>query len=133
MSEMIRYEAGLILLSLSTGAWLMMVYDTLRILRLAVPHHPLVTGLEDFCYWIGASVVTFSLLYEQNGGQLRAYVIGGVLGGMILYDRIVSRSVRVCVGCWCPPSPALITGIEETAEATIGAPSFGCLMAHISA
>ena len=91
MSEMIRYEAGLILLSLSTGAWLMMVYDTLRILRLAVPHHPLVTGLEDFCYWIGASVVTFSLLYEQNGGQLRAYVIGGVLGGMILYDRIVSR------------------------------------------
>lgn len=35
--------------------------------------------------------MTFNLLYQQNDGGLRAYVIGGVLGGMILYDRLISR------------------------------------------
>ena len=50
-----------------------------------------------------------------------------------LNSLIVIRSVRVWVGCWCPPSPAFITGIEDLLAATIGAPSLGCLIAHISA
>ena len=48
MGTVIRYEAGLILLSLSTGAWLMMIYDTLRVFRLAIPHRPWAIGMEDF-------------------------------------------------------------------------------------
>ena len=30
-----------------------------------------------------------------------------------VYKRQVMRSVRVWVGCWWPPSPALITGMRE--------------------
>ncbi|MDR3759908.1 MULTISPECIES: spore cortex biosynthesis protein YabQ [Enterocloster] len=91
MSGVIRYEAWLLMLSLATGGWLMLVYDTLRVFRLMIRHSAFAVGLEDFFYWIGAGVVTFNLLYQQNDGGLRAYVIGGVLGGMILYDRLISR------------------------------------------
>ena len=91
MSGVIRYEAWLLMLSLATGGWLMLVYDTLRAFRLMIRHSAFAVGLEDFFYWIGAGVVTFNLLYQQNDGGLRAYVIGGVLGGMILYDRLISR------------------------------------------
>ena len=91
MSGVIRYEAWLLMLSLATGGWLMLVYDTLRVFRLMIRHSAFAVGLEDFFYWIGAGVVTFNLLYQQNDGGLRAYVIGGVLGGMILYDRMISR------------------------------------------
>ena len=91
MSGVIRYEAWLLMLSLATGGWLMLVYDTLRGFRLMIRHSAFAVGLEDFFYWIGAGVVTFNLLYQQNDGGLRAYVIGGVLGGMILYDRLISR------------------------------------------
>ena len=45
----------------------------------------------------------------------------------------VIRSVRVWVGCWWPPSPALMTGISEWRAATRGAPSLGWRMAQISA
>lgn len=93
MNQTIKYEAFLIVLSFATGIWLMMVYDTLRLLRLMIRHHSLVIGLEDLFYWIGAGAVTFRLLYEYNDGILRAYIIGGVLAGMILYDRAVSRFV----------------------------------------
>ena len=91
MSGVIRYEAWLLMLSLATGGWVMLVYDTLRVFRLMIRHSAFAVGLEDFFYWIGAGVVTFNLLYQQNDGGLRAYVIGGVLGGMILYDRLISR------------------------------------------
>lgn len=91
MSEVIRYEAWLLVLSLLTGAWLMVAYDLLRVFRLMIRHGALLMGIEDFFYWICAGLVTFKLLYEQNDGGLRAYVIAGVLGGMILYDRLISR------------------------------------------
>lgn len=91
MSALIQYEACLLGLSLSTGAWLMIAYDTLRVFRLMIRHGPVWMGIEDFFYWMYAGVVTFMLLYEQNDGGLRAYVIVGVLAGMILYDRLISR------------------------------------------
>ena len=91
MSALIQYEAWLLGLSLATGAWLMLAYDTLRVFRLMIRHGPVWTGIEDFIYWMYAGVVTFMLLYEQNDGGLRAYVIVGVLAGMVIYDRLISR------------------------------------------
>ena len=91
MSMQIRFEAWLLLLSLLVGCWLMLVYDLLRVLRLMIKHSSFVMGIEDFFYWIYGGTATFMLLYEQNDGGLRLYAIVGVLVGMVLYDRIVSR------------------------------------------
>ena len=38
---------------------------------------------------------------------------------------IVNKSVNVCVGWLCPPSPAFIIGTSAFIAATTGAPSFG--------
>ena len=91
MSMQIRYEAWLLLLSLMAGGWLMLVYDLLRVLRLMIKHSSFARGVEDFLFWIFAGATTFKLLYEQNNGGLRLYAIAGVLFGMVLYDKIVSR------------------------------------------
>ena len=91
MSERIRYELLLTGLSLVMGGWLMIVYDSLRLLRLLIHHNSLFMGMEDFFYWIYAGGAVFMLLYEQNDGGLRGYVIAGVFIGMFLYDRLISR------------------------------------------
>ena len=46
---------------------------------------------------------------------------------------MVSRSVSVCVGWLCEPSPALMIGTLDTSEATSGAPSMGWRIAMMSA
>lgn len=97
MSSRIQYEAWLIVLSLVTGGWLMLAYDTLRVFRLVIRHGSFWTGVEDFLYWLYAGLVTFILLYEQNDGVFRAYVIGGVFCGMICYDRLISRIFFKCL------------------------------------
>ncbi len=95
MSMQIRYEAWLLFIK-PAGRWLA---------NAGVRPFPgteaygktqfFVRGIEDFLFWIFAGVVTFMLLYEQNDGGLRLYAIVGVLVGMSLYDRIVSRFLFV--------------------------------------
>ncbi len=93
MSENIRYEVHLAVFSVGTGAWLMIVYDFLRILRILIPHNFFWIGVEDFCYWIYCALVTFLLLYEENDGNLRSYAIVGMFIGMILFQYLVSRKI----------------------------------------
>lgn len=91
MSQNIRMEAGLLLLSMITGAGLMALYDALRIFRLVIRHNWLLIGIEDFLYWLAAGIATFYLLYRENDGSLRCYVIVTVFLTMLIYDRILSR------------------------------------------
>ena len=93
MSEYIRLVAELAVSSLLLGLVLMISYDFLRLFRLLIPHGKWWTGLEDFVYWIYCAAMTFRLLFYQNSGILRGYVIGCVFLGMYLYDAIVSQSV----------------------------------------
>ncbi len=93
MSLYIQEEAGLAALSFALGILLMISYDLLRLFRLLIPHGSLWTGLEDFFYWIYCAVMTFSLLFYENDGVLRGYVIVSAFLGMFLYDRLVSQSV----------------------------------------
>ena len=103
MSLYIQEEAGLAVLSFVLGILLMISYDLLRLFRLLIPHGSLWTGLEDFFYWIYCAVMTFSLLFYENDGILRGYVIVSSFLGMFLYDRLVSQSVFAVlknVGRW---------------------------------
>lgn len=91
VSPQIQYELQLAGISFLTGVWLMVIYDGLRIIRLLTVHGSLATGLEDLAYWIYSGLLTFSMLYNENDGMLRAYAIAGIFAGMLLYDRLVSR------------------------------------------
>lgn len=93
MSVSIRYEAQLFLMSVCTGAGLVMVYDCVRFFRLLCPHRSWVTGTEDMIYGLYCAVMTFALLYEQNDGNLRGFCIAGVMLGMAAYQYAVSRKL----------------------------------------
>ena len=77
--------------SLFTGVWLMMSYDVLRAVRIVIRHNHFWVGTEDFLYWIYAGILSFQFLYQENDGILRAYIIGGIFAGMIIYDRFFSQ------------------------------------------
>ncbi len=77
----------------AAGLRLMAVYDVLRILRMIIPHRAWVIGAEDLIYWLYASFSVFGLIYRGSGGTVRIYVIAAVGGGMVLWDRILSRRV----------------------------------------
>lgn len=93
VSRDIYAQAVLLASCLGLGGWLMFCYDVLRISRLLFTAKSWLVSLEDFFYWIYVSLSVFSLLYRQNDGILRSYVIAAVLGGMVAYDRLISRNI----------------------------------------
>lgn len=76
-----QYEAILFLLSLGTGAVLLLLYQVLTALRNTVPHHPAVCACEDLIYWTAAGFFLFSVLYRFHQGILRSFFFFGCLLG----------------------------------------------------
>ena len=94
MSPGIHFEIRLLILGVAAGAGLMALYDLLRLFRALVPHGWLWVGVEDLLYWIFAGLAVFYLLYEENDGALRLYVISNIFLTMIVYDRLCSTILR---------------------------------------
>ncbi|MCD8082787.1 MAG: spore cortex biosynthesis protein YabQ [Clostridiales bacterium] len=91
---MIWDEIRLLVSGVVLGAELMALYDLLRVYRFAVRHSWFWVGMEDLIYWIIAGFAVFYLLYLQNDGALRWFVIATVLSAMAVYDRIISFNFR---------------------------------------
>lgn len=97
MSGTINYEVRLLVMSFLTGVGFLMVYDCLRVFRLLCPHNDIAVGIEDMLYWIYAALMTFSLLYRENDGDIRAYAVVAAFAGMALYQQLVSRNFLKCL------------------------------------
>ncbi|MCI8495830.1 MAG: spore cortex biosynthesis protein YabQ [Lachnospiraceae bacterium] len=90
MSTEIIKEADVLLAAVLTGMLLLAVYDMLRILRRIIPHKMWLVGMEDLIFWVGSAAVLFAMLYRENSGYIRGFVIGGVLAGMFFYNMVLS-------------------------------------------
>ena len=90
VSETIFCEGSLLLISVIFGIVLMLVYDILRIFRRLVRHGTIALAMEDIIYWAACAIGVFAMLYWENGGQLRWFVLAGVALGMLLENAFVS-------------------------------------------
>lgn len=93
ISAGILKETDVFLAAFAMGVLLLCAYDVLRVARRIVPHKMWLVGAEDLIFWIGSGVALFAMLYRENSGYIRGFVIGGVLAGMLLYNLILSAWV----------------------------------------
>lgn len=90
VSKTITGEGGLLLISFLFGIGLMMLYDVFRIFRHIVKHGTILLAIEDAVYWILCAIGIFAMLYQENDGLLRWFVLGGVSVGMLLENSLLS-------------------------------------------
>lgn len=99
MSAEIMGELDFLLRSMLLGVMITFLYDVIRIFRRVVRHGAFFVSLEDLIYWIFVSVSIFYLLYRENNGILRWFVVMGAAAGMLLYKMTLSRPF-VRFGAW---------------------------------
>lgn len=90
MSDVIRQETVVFLLSVLHGVLLTLLYDLLRALRRAFPHGVAAVSAEDFLFWLTAGFLTFCLAFSETDGVLRGYVAVGIALGAVLYHETAS-------------------------------------------
>lgn len=93
VSSTIAGEGSLLLISFLFGIALMLLYDILRIFRRMVKHGTILMAVEDVFYWALCAIGVFAMLYQENDGLLRWFVIVGVAVGMLLENSLISPFV----------------------------------------
>lgn len=86
ISPEIPRQAFLFLMAVGTGAGMLLVYDMLRIFRRIVKHRTPGIAVEDMIFWIACAFWLFRLMYQENDGSIRGFIILGAFLGMLLYN-----------------------------------------------
>lgn len=71
------------------------IFDVFRVKRKLVRTPDFLVNIEDILYWLIISIVLFSLMYYSNEGELRSYILLGLIIGVIIYICIFSRYVFI--------------------------------------
>lgn len=87
---MVAEETLVFLRACLLGAGLGVLYDLMRILRIALPHGTLAVAMEDICYFVSATIVTFGFVLAYSDGELRMFILAGELAGGVIYFVTIS-------------------------------------------
>ena len=85
------------------GAALAFLYEFFRILRKLIAHGTFWVSLEDLVYWLLCGFLIFRMLYRENSGAVRGFVMAAVVLGMLLYVqfakifRIIRKKLHKCI------------------------------------
>lgn len=92
-NEMMLFGSAVLL-----GAALMLLYDVIRICRRILPRGIILVSIEDVIYWIVFGVAVFILLYRENDGAVRGFIVGGIAVGLFLYYQLLGRWLMKWMG-----------------------------------
>lgn len=92
-NEMMLFGSAVLL-----GAALMLLYDVIRICRRILPRGIILVSIEDVIYWIVFGIAVFILLYRENDGAVRGFIVGGIAVGLFLYYQLIGRWLMKWMG-----------------------------------
>ena len=87
---MVENQTYLFIVFSLTGIGLGVLFDFFRALRKTFKTPDLVTYLEDIIYWILAGIIVLYNVWFFNDGEIRIYMILGILIGAVIYTLTLS-------------------------------------------
>ena len=88
---MVENQTYLFIVFSLTGIGLGVLFDFFRALRKTFKTPDLVTYLEDIIYWILAGIIVLYNIWFFNDGEIRIYMILGILIGAVIYTLTLSK------------------------------------------
>lgn len=83
---------------LSGGASIGLFFDIYRMIRWKFRLNKTLTFLGDICFSLLSALILFSFAQKANYLELRFYLFGGALLGLLLYLRLFSKPVKKLLG-----------------------------------
>lgn len=66
-------------------------FDIFRVLRKSFKTSDLLTYIEDILFWIITGIFLLFIIFKFNNGEIRSYVIIGLISGIIIYMIAISK------------------------------------------
>ena len=87
---MVENQAYLFIVFSLTGIGLGILFDFFRALRKTFKTSDFITYIEDIIYWILAGIIILYNIWFFNDGEIRIYMILGILIGAMIYTLTLS-------------------------------------------
>ena len=91
MNDTIAAQIYSLVIFTISGIAIGVFFDIFRILRRSFKTSDIVTYIEDIIFWIISGMFFLFVLFKFNNGQIRNYVIIGLLLGIVFYMLTISK------------------------------------------
>lgn len=91
---MVQNQTYLFLVFTITGIIIGLLFDFFRILRKSFKTTDLVTCIEDILFWILTGVIILYNIWYFNNGEIRLFMLLGIIIGVIIYLLTLSNIIR---------------------------------------
>lgn len=91
MNNIILSQLYSLLIFTITGIIIGIFFDIFRILRRSFKTPDIITYIEDILFWIFTGIFFIMVLFKFNNGEIRSYVLLGLIFGIIIYMLIISK------------------------------------------
>lgn len=91
MDNTIAMQLYSLLIFTISGIAIGIFFDIFRILRKTFKTPDIITYIEDTMFWICTGIFFLFLLFKFNNGEIRSYVIIGIIMGIFIYILTISK------------------------------------------
>ena len=91
MNNTITMQLYSLLIFIITGIVIGVFFDIFRILRKSFKTPDFITYIEDILFWIFSGILFLFVLFKFNNGEIRNYVVIGLIIGILVYVFTVSK------------------------------------------
>lgn len=91
MDNIILSQLYSLLIFTITGIIIGVFFDIFRILRRSFKTPDIITYIEDILFWIFTGIFFIMVLFKFNNGEIRSYVLLGLIFGIIIYMLFISK------------------------------------------
>lgn len=91
MNELIYHQIYVLIVFILTGMCLGLLFDFFRIQRRVLKTYDFITYIQDILFWILSGIILIFVIMKYTNGEIRIYMIFGIILGIILYLRLISK------------------------------------------
>lgn len=86
-------QAYLFIVFIINGVLIGILFDLFRILRKSFKTSDFITYIEDITFWVLAGFLTLYFIFNFNNGEIRFYILLGIVLGIITYIITFSKYI----------------------------------------
>ena len=91
MNELIFNQINILFIFAITGMCMGILFDFFRIQRRVFKTYDFVTYVQDILFWIISGIILIFVTMKYTDGELRSYMIIGIILGIMLYLKLISK------------------------------------------
>lgn len=93
MNELIHHQIKILAIFTLTGMCIGLLFDFFRIQRKVFKTFDFITYIQDVLFWILSGIILIIVIMKYTNGEIRIYMISGMVLGIIVYMRLISKYI----------------------------------------